>query len=86
MEKEWSSRVAAWPTDVPTLKDTSQFFSQLPPRPSLSTSLQLRHEIQLLSSDRPARTKFREQEDRRRSGKRLPLHLEVDRDHPTIPH
>lgn len=86
MEKERSSGAASWPTDVPTLKDTSQFFSQLPPLPSLSTSLQLRHEIQLLSSDHPARTKSREQEDRRRSGRRLLPHLEVDRDHPTIPH
>ena len=80
-----SCRDAAWPTDVPTLQDTFQFFSRLPPLPSLSTSLRLGHELQPLSLDYPARTKSREQGDRRRSGKRLLSRLEVDRDHLTVP-
>jgi hypothetical protein len=49
-------------------------------------SLRLGHEIQPLFSDRPARTESREQEGRRRSGMRLLPRLEVDRDHPTLPH
>lgn len=72
--------------NVPILQGTSRFFSQSPLLPFLSTSLRLGHVIQPLSSNHPARIESRGQEGRRRNGKRLPPHLEVDRDRPMTQH